>query len=88
MYDESSDDDEYVKAVLGSSKKEFEAQLNQGFESNRLRYKKKNAEMMAMEWSNKVAASDRAEAKLYPILSINTDRQNRCDKSKRRNSIY
>ena len=25
-----------------------------------------------MEWSNKVAASDRAEAKLYPVLSIDT----------------
>jgi len=36
------------------------------------RYQRKNEEMMKMEWANKVAASDRAEAKLYPILSIAT----------------
>ena len=26
--------------------------------------------MMAMEWTNKVAASNRAEARLYPVLGI------------------
>ena len=86
---ESSSDDEHVHRFLGSSKQEFEAQLNKGFERNLPRYKKKNAEMMANEWSNKVAASDRAEAKLYPILNIETDRYvSIYQKNKRRSSIY
>jgi hypothetical protein len=86
---DSSEDDEHVKVVLGTSKRQFEAQINRGFERNLPRYKKKNEEMMAMEWSNKVAASDRAEAKLYPVLSIDTAQYiNRYQKNKRRNSIY
>ena len=44
---------------------------------------------MAREWSNKVAASDRAEAKLYPVLSIDTASiAEMSEKNKRRNSIY
>ena len=86
---DSSDDDEHVKIVLGTTKRQFESQINQGFERNIPRYKKKNEEMMAMEWSNKVAASDRAEAKLYPVLSIDTSQYvSRYQKNKRRNSVY
>ena len=57
---------------LGTSKRQFEAKLNKGFERNLPRYAAKNAEMMAMEWTNKVAASNRAEARLYPVLGIET----------------
>ena len=57
---------------LGTSNRQFEANLNQGFECNLPRYAAKNAQMMAMEWTNKVAASDRAEARLYPVLGIET----------------
>ena len=86
---DSSDDDEHVKVVLGTTKRQFEAQINKGFERNLPRYQKKNEEMMAMEWSNKVAASDRAEAKLYPVLSIDTAQYvSRYIKNKRSNSIY
>ena len=86
---DSSDDDEHVKTILGTSKRQFEAQLNKGFERNLPRYQKKNEEMMAMEWANKVAASDRAEAKLYPVLSIDTEKYvSRYVKNKRRNSMY
>ena len=56
--------------TLGTSKRQFEAKLNKGFERNLPRYAAKNAEMMAMEWTNKVAASNRAEARLYPVLGI------------------
>ena len=86
--DDHSDEDEKTKVVLGTSKRQFEAQINKGFERNIPRYNKKNEEMMAMEWSNKVAASDRAEAKLYPILSIDTARDIKSEEKKRRNSIY
>ena len=42
-----------------------------------------------MEWSNKVAASDRAEARLFPILSIDTTNQGVGEVGKkRRNSVY
>ena len=42
-----------------------------------------------MEWSNKVAASDRADAKLYPVISIDTSQYvSRDQKNKRRNSTY
>ena len=86
---DSSDDDEHARVVLGTTKRQFESQLNKGFERNLPRYQKKNEEMMAMEWSNKVAASDRAEAKLYPVLSIDTAQYvSRYQKNKRRNSIY
>ena len=89
LNDESSDNEEYERAALGISKRQFEAQLNQGFEKNMPRYKKKNENMMAMEWSNKVAASDRAEAKLYPILNIDTSNQaTKYEKGRRRNSIF
>ena len=44
---------------------------------------------MAREWSNKVAASDRAEAMLYPVLNIDTASVAEMNaKNKRRNSIY
>ena len=59
-----------INVELGTSKRQFEAKLNKGFERNLPRYAAKNAEMMAMEWTNKVAASDRAEARLYPVLAI------------------
>ena len=86
---DTSDDDEYMKAVLGQSKQQFEAEINQGFEKNIRRYKKKKEEMMAIEWSNKVIASDRAEAKLYPILSIDTSKDNiKRDANRRKSSIY
>ena len=48
--------------------------------------KKKNKEMMEIEWTNKVAASDRAEARLFPILNIDTagnQNQRRRRKSKK-----
>jgi len=66
------EEDEKVIVALGTSKKCFEQRLNEGFKDNIPRYQRKNEEMMKMEWANKVAASDRAEAKLYPILSIAT----------------
>ena len=62
--------------------------MNKEFERNLPRYAKKNAEMMAMEWSNKVAASDRAEARLFPILSIDTNQGVGEGGKRRRNSIY
>ena len=56
--------------TLGTSKRQFEAKLNKGFECNLPRYVSKNAEMMVMEWTNKMAASNRVEARLYPVLGI------------------
>ena len=47
--DDHSDEDEKTKVVLGTSKRQFEAQINKGFERNIPRYNKKNEEMMAME---------------------------------------
>jgi len=66
------EEDEKVIVALGTSKRSFEQRLNEGFKDNIPRYQRKNEEMMKMEWANKVAASDRAEAKLYPILNIAT----------------
>jgi len=60
--------DQVMNAALGSSQKQFEAGLNRGFEVNRSRFEKRTSEMMKLEWAGKVAAADRAEAKLYPIL--------------------
>jgi len=83
-----------VIVALGTSKKCFEQRLNEGFKDNIPRYQRKNEEMMKMEWANKVAASDRAEAKLYPILNIATSSAGGADASARgggrtrRDSIY
>ena len=78
---------EKLRAELGGiSRRLFEVGLNKGFEGNRARYEKKNKEMMEMEWSNKVAASDRAEARLFPILNIDTSSNK--NQSRRRKSIY
>jgi len=66
-------EEEKVNVALGTSKKNFEERLNEGFKGNIPRYQRKNEEMMKMEWANKVAASDRAEAKLYPVLNIPTE---------------
>ena len=85
--DENGEDDK-IKADLGTSKKQFQAGLNKGFERNLPRFAKKNAEMMAMEWSNKVAASERAEARLYPILSIEPNQGIGQGERRRKNSIY
>ena len=87
---DDNEEDEKIKADLGTSKKQFQAGLNKGFERNLSRFAKKNAEMMAMEWSNKVAASDRAEARLYPILSICTKEGEgkRVGEMRRKNSNY
>ena len=78
---------EKLRAELGGiSRRLFEVGLNKEFEGNRARYEKKNKEMMEMEWTNKVAASDRAEARLFPILNIDTaGNQNQ---GRRRKSIY
>ena len=67
------EEDDKINSKLGTSKKQFEASLNKGFEQNLPRFAAKNAEMMAMEWSNKVAASERAEAKLYSVLGIGAE---------------
>ena len=81
------DEREKLRAELGGiSRRLFEVGLNKEFEGNRARYEKKNKEMMEMEWTNKVAASDRAEARLFPILNIDTaGNQNQ---RRRRKSIY
>ena len=84
------DEDDKINSKLGTSKRQFEASLNTGFEQNLHRFAAKNAEMMAMEWSNKVAASERAEAKLYPVLGIAAEEgagKVGADK-KRKKSIY
>ena len=78
---------EKLRAELGGiSRRLFEADLNKGFEQNRWRHERKNKEMMEMEWSNKVAASDRAEARLFPILNIDTSSNK--NQRRRRKSIY
>ena len=44
-----------------------------------------------MEWSNKVAASERAEAKLYPVMGIGTKQEGGkglVERTNRRKSIY
>ena len=70
LHGDDNNTDDKINVQLGTSKRQFEAKLNKGFERNLPRYAAKNAEMMAMEWTNKVAASDRAEARLYPVLAI------------------
>ena len=86
---DSSDDENFVKAILGKSKQQFESEINEGFERNLDRYKKRTEKRMAREWSNKVAASDRAEAKLYPVLSIDTASYAVMSaKNKNKSSIY
>lgn len=70
MNGSDEEEDAKVSKALGTSKKEFEQQLNKGFEKNVPRYTAKNANMMAAEWSHRVAASDRAEARLYPVLGV------------------
>ena len=60
--------------------------MNKEFDRNRSRDEKKNREMMEMDWSNKVAASDRAEARLFPILNIDTSSNQ--NQRRRRKSIY
>ena len=78
---------EKLRAELGGiSRRLFEADLNKEFEENMSRYERKNKEMMEMEWTNKVAASDRAEARLFPILNIDTAGNQ--DQRRRRKSIY
>ena len=78
---------EKLRAELGGiSRRLFEADLNKEFDRNRSRYEKKNKEMMEMDWSNKVAASDRAEARLFPILNIDTSSNQ--NQRRRRKSIY
>ena len=78
---------EKLRAELGGiSRRLFEVGLNKEFEGNRARYEKKNKEMMEMEWTNKVAASDRAEARLFPILNIDTAGSQ--NQGRRRKSIY
>ena len=74
--------------ALGESKRRFEERLNDGFRGNLPRYRRKNEEMMKMEWAGKVAASDRAEAKLYPVLSMDTSEVPATRGRSRRNSIY
>ena len=44
-----------------------------------------------MEWSNKVAASERVEAKLYPVLGLRTGLEGGKgvgERTRRRKSIY
>ena len=72
LHGDDDNKDDKINVELGTSKRQFEAKLNKGFERNLPRYAAKNAEMMAMEWTNKVAASNRAEARLYPVLGIET----------------
>ena len=72
LHGDDNNKDNKVNVELGTSKRQFEAKLNKGFERNLPRYAAKNAEMMAMEWTNKVAASNRAEARLFPVLGIET----------------
>ena len=84
---EEEDEREKLRAELGGiSRRLFEIGLNKEFEGNRARYEKKNKEMMEMEWTNKVAASDRAEARLFPILNIDTAGSQ--NQGRRRKSIY
>ena len=56
------------------------------YDNQFIMYEKKNKEMMEMDWSNKVAASDRAEARLFPILNIDTSSNQ--NQRRRRKSIY
>jgi len=86
--DDNSAEDEKINPELGTSKRQFQEGLNKGFKQNLPRFAKKNAEMMAMEWSNKVAASDRVEAKLYPCLSVDTSKPVEVGERRRKNSIY
>ena len=86
---EQDDERDKLRAELGGiSRRLFEVGLNKGFEGNRARYEKKNKEMMEMEWNNKVAASDRAEARLFPILNIDTAGAGSQNQRRRRKSIY
>ena len=86
---DSSDNENFEKAILGKSKQQFESEINEGFERNLERYKARTEKRMAREWFSKVAASDRAEAMLYPVLSIDTASVAEMnEKNKRRNSIY
>ena len=50
-------EEEKVNVALGTSKKNFEERLNEGFKGNIPRYQRKNEEMMKMEWANKVRSS-------------------------------
>ena len=85
--EQQEDEREKLRAEFGGiSRRLFEVGLNKEFEGNRARYEKKNKEMMEMEWTNKVAASDRAEARLFPILNIDTAGNQ--DQRRRRKSIY
>ena len=82
--------------TLGTSKRQFETKLNKGFECNLPHYAAKNAEMIATEWTNKVAASNRAAARLYPVLGIGTGQgmevgvmgRKALRERRRKNSIY
>ena len=85
--EQQEDEREKLRAEFGGiSRRLFEVGLNKEFEGNRARYEKKNKEMMEMGWTNKVAASDRAEARLFPILNIDTAGNQ--DQRRRRKSIY
>ena len=94
LHGDDNNKDNKVNVELGTSKRQFEAKLNKGFERNLPRYAAKNAEMMAMEWTNKVAASDRAEARLYPVLGLQTGQGlgrgggRGVGQMRRKNSIY
>ena len=48
-------EEEKVNVALGTSKRNFEERLNEGFKGNIPRYQRKNEEMMKMEWANKVS---------------------------------
>jgi len=77
--------EDLINDALGATRRQYEAKLNAGFERNVPRFVRRTDEMMKLEWAGKVKAADRAEAKLYPVLSIDTKQ---FQSKSRRNSIY
>ena len=85
---ESNSADNKIRADLGgTSKNKFEANLNRGFEKNKARFENKQKEMMELEWSNRLAASERTEAQLYPCLNVASADSTK-EQRRRRKSIY